>query len=82
MLIKINELIYHLNINIKGILHIGAHECEELKDYNNAGIDNSNIYWIEAMQNKVDLWKAEQKDPKVIPFPVFDESKTKGLMEG
>jgi hypothetical protein len=44
MLIKINELIQHLNIDIKGILHIGAHECEELNDYNNAGIDNSNIY--------------------------------------
>jgi hypothetical protein len=28
-----------VNINIKGILHIGAHECDELKDYNNAGID-------------------------------------------
>ena len=37
--------------------------------------------WLN-MQNKVDLWKAEQKDPKVIPFPVFDESETKGLMEG
>ena len=35
MLIKINELIQHLNININGILHIGAHECEELNDYNN-----------------------------------------------
>ena len=44
-----------VNINIKGILHIGARECDELKDYNNAGIDNSNIYWIEAMQDKVDL---------------------------
>ncbi|QEN06370.1 addiction module antidote protein, HigA family [Thiospirochaeta perfilievii] len=37
--------------------------------------------WLN-MQNKVDLWKAEQKDPKVIPFPVFDEPETKGLMEG
>ena len=46
MLIKINELIQHFNIKITGILHIGAHECEELNDYNNAGVDNQNIYWI------------------------------------
>lgn len=35
--------------------------------------------WLN-MQNKVDLWKAEQKDPKVIPFPVFDESQIDDLM--
>jgi len=37
--------------------------------------------WLN-MQIKVDLWKAEQKDPKVIPFPVFDKSQTDDLMEG
>lgn len=37
--------------------------------------------WLN-IQNKVDLWKAEQKDPKVIPFPVFEDSDTEGLMEG
>ena len=37
--------------------------------------------WLN-MQNKVDLWKAEQKDPKVIPFPAFDNSNTEHLMEG
>lgn len=72
MLIKINELIYHLNIDIKGILHIGAHECEELKDYNNAGIDNSNIYWIEAMQDKVDLNKSKNNDINIYQA-VIDE---------
>ena len=59
MLIKINELIQVFKINITGILHIGAHECEELNDYNNAGVTNQNIYWIEAMQEKVDLMKSK-----------------------
>jgi len=72
MLIKINELIYHLNINIKGILHIGAHECEELKDYNNAGIDNSNIYWIEAMQNKVDLINSKNNNINIYQAVIDD----------
>ena len=37
--------------------------------------------WLN-MQNKLDLWKAEQKDPKVIPFPVFDNSEPTHVMEG
>ena len=36
------------NIHIKGIFHVGAHECEEMIDYNKEGIDNSNIIWIEG----------------------------------
>lgn len=36
------------NISIKGILHIGAHECEELPIYIQHGINPSNIDWIEA----------------------------------
>ena len=37
--------------------------------------------WLN-MQNKVDLWKAEQKDPEVISFPVFDDYVAEDLMEG
>lgn len=37
-----------------GVLHIGAHECEELVDYVNQGINPNNIYWIDAIQEKVD----------------------------
>ena len=33
MLISINELKEKFAINISGILHIGAHNCEELNDY-------------------------------------------------
>jgi FkbM family methyltransferase len=42
---------------IRGILHIGAHTCEEKTDYNAAGISDRNIYWIEATQEKVDINK-------------------------
>ena len=37
--------------------------------------------WLN-MQNKLDLWKAEQKDPKVIPFPIFDNSEPTQVLEG
>ena len=44
MLIPIHVLNNHFKLNINGISHIGAHECEELQDYNNIGITNNNIY--------------------------------------
>lgn len=38
----------------RGILHIGAHECEEFLDYIKDGVISENIYWIDAIQEKVD----------------------------
>ena len=72
MLIRINELIKNFNIKITGILHIGAHECEELQDYNNSGIDNKNIYWIEAMEDKVELNKSKIRDINIYQAVIDD----------
>ena len=33
MLISLHELVKKYNVVFKGILHVGAHECEELKEY-------------------------------------------------
>ena len=33
MLIPLHELVQKYKIDFKGILHVGAHECEELTDY-------------------------------------------------
>lgn len=54
MLISLHELIKKYNINIKGILHVGAHECEELNDYEKY-ITRDNILWVEALPYKVDM---------------------------
>jgi len=43
-----------LNIDIRGILHIGAHDCEELEAYLDKNIDPTNIIWIDAIKEKVD----------------------------
>jgi FkbM family methyltransferase len=43
--------------NIKGILHVGAHECEERIDYNREGINDSVIYWVEGNKDKVEEMK-------------------------
>jgi FkbM family methyltransferase len=63
MLISLNELIKKYNVSIKGILHVGAHECEEMRDYEKYVTINK-ILWIEALPNKVEISK--QKYPGVI----------------
>lgn len=48
--------------DIKGVIHIGAHEAEELSGYCNFGI--SNVLWVEANPLKWDLLTE-----KISPFP-------------
>ena len=48
MLIPFPNLVRKYNLKINGILHIGAHLCEELSWYNNFGIGNDKIIWVEA----------------------------------
>jgi FkbM family methyltransferase len=52
MLISLHEIVNKYNINFKGILHVGAHECEEINDYDNY-ISRDKMLWIEAMKDKV-----------------------------
>jgi FkbM family methyltransferase len=54
MLISLHELVDKYNIRLKGILHVGAHECEELRIYENY-IERNQVLWIEAMEDKVKL---------------------------
>lgn len=50
----IKNFIYTYKINIRGILHIGAHDCEELPFYNKELlVDINNIIWIDALYSKV-----------------------------
>jgi FkbM family methyltransferase len=44
-------------MKITGILHVGAHDCEEGPDYFKHGVLNENIFWIEAMPHKVEEMK-------------------------
>ena len=56
MLIKFEEIkkvLLYNNINITGGFHLGAHNCEELSFYNNLGVKNDNIVWIDAIPEKV-----------------------------
>jgi len=63
MLIPLHALVRKYNIQFKGILHVGAHECEELKDYEHY-IQRNKILWVEALPRKVELCK--EKYPNVL----------------
>jgi FkbM family methyltransferase len=56
MLIPLRYLVAKYNIIFKGVLHVGAHECEELHDYEKY-IQRNNILWVEAQSDKVELCK-------------------------
>jgi FkbM family methyltransferase len=56
MLIHLDKILFHLkehNIQIKGVLHLGAHDCEEIVIYDKMGIDHKNIVWIDGFIPKV-----------------------------
>jgi len=54
MIIPVEELLKVLDtykINIKGVIHIGAHLCEEKEFYNNIlKVDDTNIIWVDAIE--------------------------------
>jgi FkbM family methyltransferase len=56
MLIDLHHLVKKYKINFRGILHVGAHECEELKAYEQY-ISRDKILWIEGLEDKVVLNK-------------------------
>lgn len=92
MLIPFNELMNKYHLDITGILHVGAHECEELKAYTSFNINPQDIYWIEAQQKKVDLIKSrnipniyraivDQVDDKEVSFNISNNGQSSSLLE-
>lgn len=92
MLIPFNQLYNMFNLNISGIFHIGAHECEELKDYIRFNINPLQIYWVEAQQNKVDQMKSknipniyqaiiDEVDGKEISFNISNNGQSSSILE-
>lgn len=70
---KIKYLLDKYNIVINGVIHLGAHECEEKVFYNNIlKINDDNIIWIDGNQKKVEEMK--EKGIKNIYNAVIDET--------
>lgn len=63
MLIPLHYLVQKYNIQFKGVLHVGAHECEEINDYEKY-IQRNKILWVEAMPHKVN--ECKQRYPNLL----------------
>ena len=93
MLIPLQYLTKRFKLKIRGVLHIGAHECEEQAAYRQHGVNNQNIYWVEAMDNKVAEMKKKMpflqiyhcvvndKDDKELEFKITNNGQSSSLLD-
>lgn len=76
MLIPLSEIQYKYSLDIKGIIHIGAYNAEELPSYRACGVPK--VIWIEALLNLATRLKNrfEHDDTqRVINAVVSDDSR-------
>ena len=80
------------NIIINGCMHIGAHDCEEITIYNNLGLNNEDIIWIDALPFKVEEAKKREipnvynalitdKDDEEITFNISNNFQSSSIYE-
>lgn len=74
MLIPLQDLHAKYDLNIKGVIHIGAYKAEEYPAYQEVGVPHT--IWIEALPNLADDLKERFKDDdtqRVINAVISDE---------
>ena len=74
MLIKFETLLAHMEAPVKGILHVGAHMCEELERYRENASEN--IIWIEADPDTCERARHKHPDERILNYLVTDEDDT------
>jgi len=93
MLIDLPTLVRILathKITVKGVLHIGAHECEERPFYNYMlHVSDENILWVDGNSKKVDEMKASgihvecavlDETEREVEFNITDNSQASSLL--
>lgn len=71
MLISLDSLVQKYNVKFTGILHVGAHECEELVSYDRY-LPRNKMLWVEALQDKVDFCKEKYPDINIEQAVISD----------
>jgi FkbM family methyltransferase len=69
----IPDVFQKYNIRAKGVIHIGAHTCEEKELYNAAGIADNNIIWIEAIPEMVSYNRMRNPSVQIIQAVISDK---------
>lgn len=73
MLISFDSLIRDHGVNPKGIVHIGAHECEERVGYNSGNISDEKIIWIEGQKTLCDKISKSVPNIRIYNLVVSDQ---------
>jgi len=93
MLIPYKTIVQFLaqrGITVRGVLHIGAHECEELEAYVENGVQRDAIDWIEAnpalvarmAERGVTVHNAAVSDVEAeLPFHITNNGQSSSLLE-
>lgn len=85
-----NHIMLKYKLKVKGILHVGAHNCEEYETYLRCGINPNNIYWIEAMEDLVNKHKDTKKiyqgvisdnDGEIVKFHKTNNGESSSILE-
>ena len=53
------RILNHYGIKVTGVLHVGAHECEEMEFYKTLGLTPNDVTWLDAIPQKVDEARAK-----------------------
>jgi len=77
MLIPLSRLVQDFGVHITGVLHVGAHECEEREAYlavdtGKGKLTDANIYWVEAQEHLVKRAAEVMKIPHIFQAVVSD----------
>jgi FkbM family methyltransferase len=87
------QTLQSLGIQIHGVLHVGAHECEELDFYTQTlHLTPSDVVWIDAIQEKVEQSKARgipnvyqavvtDEDNKQVSFKITNNVQSSSILE-
>jgi FkbM family methyltransferase len=88
----IQRILLFKNIQINGVFHIGAHDCEEMDFYNKMGVKKEDVVWIDAIPTKVSEAKNRgipnvynavitDKDDEDIVFNVSNNVQSSSVLE-
>lgn len=86
------RILNHYGIKVTGVLHVGAHECEEMDFYKTLGLTPNDVTWLDAIPQKVEEARAKgmpnvyqalvtDKDDELIKFNISNNVQSSSIFE-
>jgi FkbM family methyltransferase len=91
MLIPLTQLVQKYGLRLRGVLHVGAHTCEEADAYRQQGVKDQDVIWLEANDSLVKQQRARghnvhqivasDTDGEIIDFRVSNNGASSSILE-